>query len=66
MKTYLAVTAALFGLLAVVHLWRMIVEFRSLGTDPWFLIITVIAALLCGWGARLYFQARNQSAVRGV
>ena len=53
MKAYLVTTATLFALIAVVHAWRMIEERSSLARDPWFLIITVIAAALAGWGISL-------------
>ena len=45
MKTYVTTTGALFGLLAVVHVWR-IVEERHLATDPCFLLITAAATAL--------------------
>jgi len=53
MKAYLLTTSTLFSLLALVHLWRVIEERSSLGRDPWFLIITVIAAALAAWGISL-------------
>jgi hypothetical protein len=62
MKAYLATTAALFGILTVIHVWRMIAERSSLATDPWCLAITGISALLCIWGARLFFVAPSSSS----
>jgi cytochrome bd-type quinol oxidase subunit 1 len=53
MKAYLVTTATLFALIAVLHLWRVFEERSSLGRDPWFLIITVIAAALSGWAISL-------------
>jgi NO-binding membrane sensor protein with MHYT domain len=53
MKVYLGFTAALFALLAVLDLWRMIAESSSLARDPWFLVITVVSAGLSGWALRL-------------
>lgn len=64
MKAYLTVTAALFGLLAIVHLWRAIQESSHLASDPWFLIITVIAGLLAGWGFRLLAVQRRRPGAR--
>ena len=49
MRTYALTTGVIFALLAVAHVFRMIGESHSLATDPWFLIITVIAALLSVW-----------------
>jgi hypothetical protein len=53
MKAYLATTGSLFALLALVHVWRAIVERETLATDPVFLIITVLAAGLSIWAFRL-------------
>ena len=53
MKTYLMTTCALFGLLTVAHIWRMIAESSHFATDPWYLLITVTAVALCLWAAAL-------------
>lgn len=58
MKTYVGVTASLFALLTLVHIWRGIVE-RPLASDPAFLVTTVLSAALCAWGARLLLPARS-------
>ena len=49
MRAYVLTTGVIFGLLAVAHLFRVVGESHHLATDPWFLIITVIAALLSVW-----------------
>jgi len=64
MKAYLTVTAVLFGLLAILHLWRAIAESSHLASDPWFLIITVIAALFSVWGFRLLAVERRRPGAR--
>ena len=53
MKAYLVTTATLFSLIAVLHAWRAVEERSSLARDPWFLIITLVAAVLAGWGISL-------------
>ena len=53
MRAYLATTAALFGLLTVVHIWRMVVEADAQSRNPWILIITVVSAALCLRALRL-------------
>ena len=53
MKTYVMTTGALFGLLTVVHLWRMFAEGPHLARDPWYLLITATAAALALWAWRL-------------
>lgn len=52
-KTYTLITGALFGLLTVVHLWRVVVEGPALARDPWFVGVTLLSALLCAWAFRL-------------
>jgi hypothetical protein len=61
MKIYLALTATVFGLLVVLHLWRMIAESTSLAKDPWFILLTVISAALCFWSVRLLVVQRRRS-----
>jgi len=46
LKAYVLTAGATFGLLTVVHIWRIIVE-PSLATDPWFILITLASAALC-------------------
>lgn len=53
MKAYLMTTGTLFGLLTLVHLWRIIEEWPHLATDPWYLLITATAGALCLWAWRL-------------
>jgi hypothetical protein len=57
MRTYLLVTAIVFALLALVHIWRAIEESSSLARDPWFAIVTVISAALSIWAFRLWRRA---------
>ena len=45
-------TGAIFGLLTVAHAWRMVAE-GHLATDPWYILITVATAALCGWAWRV-------------
>jgi hypothetical protein len=53
MKTYVMTTGALFGLLTLAHIWRIIEEGPHLATDPWYILITVSAAALCVWAWRV-------------
>jgi hypothetical protein len=57
MKTYVATTGAVFGLLTLVHIWRAIVEGRQLATDPWYILITLAGAALCVWALVLMRRA---------
>ena len=56
MRTYLITTGVLFALLALVHLWRVVAESASLAHDPWFLVITALAAALSAWAFRLLLR----------
>ena len=46
MRTYVIVAGAVFGLLTVVHIWRIAVE-PHLVTEPWFILTTLASAALC-------------------
>jgi hypothetical protein len=52
MKRYVVTTGAIFALLTLAHLWRMVVE-RSLLSDPVYILITVATAVLAGWAWRV-------------
>jgi uncharacterized membrane protein len=56
MKIYVVTTGILFGLITVAHILRMIREDPHLATDPWYLLITVIAAGLCVWAGLLVWR----------
>ena len=53
MKVYVMTTGAIFGLLTLAHLLRMFEEGPHLATDPWYVLITIVAAALCLWAWRL-------------
>ena len=53
MKAYVMTTGVLFGLLTVVHVWRLIEEGPHLAREPWFALFTIAAAALCLWAWRL-------------
>jgi len=53
MKAYVMTTGILFGVLTLAHLLRIITESPLLARDPWYVLITVVAAALCLWAWRL-------------
>jgi len=59
MKAYVLTTGTLFGVLTLAHILRMITENRRLATDPWYILITVIAAALCLWACLLLRPKRS-------
>jgi hypothetical protein len=59
MKPYLVLTAVVFGLLTVMHIWRVFAESTSLAKDPFFVLITLISFGLCLWAIRLILIGRR-------
>ena len=53
MKSYVMTTGAVFGLITVAHVLRIIAEGPHLMTEPWFVLLTVATASLCVWAWRL-------------
>jgi hypothetical protein len=53
MKAYVMTTGAVFGLIALAHVLRIIAEGPHLMTDPFYVLLTVLAASLCIWAWRL-------------
>jgi hypothetical protein len=53
MKAYVITTGAIFGLLALVHVWRAIEEGPGIAKNPWMIASTVIAAALGVWAWRV-------------
>ncbi len=66
MKAYLVITGAIFGVLAVLHAWRMVAESHDLATTPWFLALTALAAGLCVWAVVLLFRRKPDSPHGGT
>jgi hypothetical protein len=53
MKAYVVTTGAAFGLVVVMHVWRVIEEGPGPAKDPWFVLVSLIAAILCLWAWRV-------------
>ena len=54
MNAYVITSGTIFGLLALAHLWRIVMESPGLAKEPPFLIITLCAAAMCAWAARVW------------
>jgi hypothetical protein len=52
MKAYVITTGAIFALITIAHIVRMIVESRVL-TEPVYLLLTLISAALAIWAVVL-------------
>ena len=57
MKAYVLSTGTLFGLIVAAHLWRALVAEPALSHDPFYIAITLVAAVLTAWAWRLLRQA---------
>ena len=53
MKAYVTTTGSVFGLLVLVHIARVVAEGPRVAADPLFVLLTVIAAVLCAWAGYL-------------
>jgi hypothetical protein len=53
MRAYLITTGTVFTLVAAAHIWRVISESGALARDPWFILLTLLAAALSVWAWRL-------------
>ena len=53
MKAYLMTTGAVFGLITVAHVWRMVAEWPRMASDPGYILLTLAAAALGLWAWRL-------------
>jgi hypothetical protein len=53
MKAYLTISGAIFGLLALWHVFELLSNWRTLGSDQWFTIsmsaVAVSSGVLCVW-----------------
>jgi hypothetical protein len=54
MKAYVVTSGSIFGLLVLVHIWRVVEEGPHLATDPSYILITAAAAALCLWAWRVF------------
>lgn len=53
MRAYLTTTGAVFGLVVLAHVWRVIEEGPHLAREPWFVLFTIAAAAMSLWAWRL-------------
>jgi len=58
-KAYVMTSGAIFGLIAMAHVWRVLDEGARLVTEPWYVLITLAAAALCVWAWRLLRALRR-------
>jgi hypothetical protein len=61
MRAYLTITGTLFGLLFVLHIWRVIAEWSGFNSGAGFVLLTAMIALgLSVWAFRLFATLNRQ------
>ncbi len=53
MRAYIVTTGTVFALITVAHIWRIFAEGAHLLKEPWFILLTLLTALLCIWAFSL-------------
>ncbi len=53
LKPFLLVTGVIFALIVAAHIWRIVAESHALVREPWFMLLTVLAAVMSAWAFRL-------------
>ena len=61
MKIFLVAVGTVFALIVVAHIARFVAEPR-LATDPWYWLLTIVAAALSAWAWSLLWRARAPRA----
>ena len=51
-------TGAIFGLIVVAHVWRIVEEGTHLAADPGYMALTAASGALCVWAGRLLMRRR--------
>lgn len=54
MKTYVATSGAIFGLITLAHLARIAAEGSRVAGDPWFVLLTIATAGLSVWALQVF------------
>ena len=58
MKWFLVTAGTVFGLIVIAHLLRIVAE-PQMAKEPWFWVLTIVAAGLSGWAWRLVWTSRR-------
>jgi hypothetical protein len=59
MKAYLVTTGTVFGLITIAHISRIVAENPHLALEPWYILLTLVAAGLCVWSVFLLWRSRR-------
>ena len=58
-KAYVITSGAIFGLLTIMHILRIIMENRHLASDPSFILLTLVSAVLFGWAVQVFRSLKS-------
>lgn len=58
-KAYVITSGAIFGLLTIMHILRIIMENRHLASDPPFILLTLVSAVLFGWAVQVFRSLKS-------
>lgn len=59
LQAYLLTSGTIFGLVVLAHVLRIAAEGPQLASDPWYLLLTALAAALSVWAFRLFAGLRR-------
>ncbi len=59
MKAYLITTGLIFALIVIAHVMRIAAEGARVARDPWFILLTALAAGLSVWAWRILAGLRS-------
>jgi hypothetical protein len=59
MKAYVMTTGAVFGLITLAHVLRVVAEGPRLVSEPFFVLMTVLSTALCLWAWRVLRLTRS-------
>jgi hypothetical protein len=59
MKPFFITVGTVFGLIVIAHIARIVSE-PGMAGDPWYWILTIVAAGLSGWSWRLLWTSRGR------
>jgi hypothetical protein len=59
-KAFLITVGTVFGLIVIAHIARIVAE-PGIANDPWFWLLTIVAAALSAWSWRLWWTTGTSS-----
>jgi hypothetical protein len=63
MKLFLVTVGTIFALIVIAHLARIVAE-PAMAHEPWFWLLTIIAAALSAWSWRLWWTSGTASRLK--